>query len=63
MICVEDDFLLIEYGGLLCMVVFGKYFYKSFKWFVEIEFFVEDWLGYWEVEIGYYNYVDFWVEE
>ncbi|MEX2683358.1 MAG: sulfite oxidase-like oxidoreductase [Candidatus Sigynarchaeota archaeon] len=68
----EDDVLVAyeyegrpitdDHGGPVRTVVPKKYFYKSAKWLVRLEFVAEDQLGYWE-RGGYSNTADPWKEE
>ena len=51
-----------NHGGPVRTVVPKKYFYKSAKWLVRLEFVAEDQLGYWE-RGGYSNKADPWKEE
>lgn len=55
--------LALEHGGPVRVVVPGRYFYKSLKWLVRLEFLAEDRLGYWEREAGYHNTADPWLEQ
>jgi DMSO/TMAO reductase YedYZ molybdopterin-dependent catalytic subunit len=70
---MADDDVLVAYeydgapitdshGGPIRTVVPKKYFYKSAKWLVRLEFVAEDQLGYWE-RGGYSNTADPWKEE
>jgi DMSO/TMAO reductase YedYZ molybdopterin-dependent catalytic subunit len=59
----EGGPLPADHGGPIRSVVPGRYFYKSLKWLEQIEFLVEDRLGYWEAEAGYHNHADPWREE
>ncbi len=51
-----------EHGGPVRTIVPKRYFYKSAKWLVRLEFVAEDQLGYWE-RGGYSNKADPWKEE
>jgi DMSO/TMAO reductase YedYZ molybdopterin-dependent catalytic subunit len=51
-----------DHGGPVRTVVPKRYFYKSAKWLLRLEFTAEDQLGYWE-RGGYSNTADPWKEE
>lgn len=51
-----------EHGGPVRTLVPKKYFYKSAKWLVRLEFVKDDEPGYWE-QAGYSNSADPWNEE
>ncbi len=51
-----------EHGGPLRLVVPKRYFWKSTKWAIGVEFLAGDRRGYWEVR-GYHNEADPWKEE
>ncbi|NMC04881.1 MAG: molybdopterin-dependent oxidoreductase [Candidatus Lokiarchaeota archaeon] len=68
----DDDVLVADeydgapitdsHGGPIRTVVPKKYFYKSAKWLVRLEFVETDQLGYWE-RGGYSNTADPWKED
>lgn len=58
----EGQFLSVEHGGPVRLVVPHLYFWKSAKWLRRIEFATRDHPGFWEVR-GYHNRGDPWAEE
>lgn len=54
----DGQLFVVEYGGLLWLVVLYLYFWKLVKWFIELEFMVVDVFGFWEKN-GYYMCGDF----
>jgi DMSO/TMAO reductase YedYZ molybdopterin-dependent catalytic subunit len=55
--------LSIERGGPVRVIVPGRYLYKSLKWLERIELLAADRLGYWEVNAGYHNSADPWLQQ
>lgn len=51
------------HGGPLRNIVPNRYFYKSVKWLLGLEFLAHDRLGYWESDAGYHNAADPWQEQ
>jgi DMSO/TMAO reductase YedYZ molybdopterin-dependent catalytic subunit len=51
-----------DHGGPVRLVVPRLYFWKSAKWLREIEFVVDQRLGYWE-SVGYHELGDPWLEQ
>lgn len=69
---LEDDVLLVhtwegkplprEHGGPCRMITPKLYAWKGAKWIRKIEFFAEDWKGFWEVR-GYSNTAEPWQDD
>jgi DMSO/TMAO reductase YedYZ molybdopterin-dependent catalytic subunit len=58
----NGEYLALEHGWPLRLVVPKRYFWKSAKWVRGLEFIAEDKPGFWESR-GYHNEGDPWKEE